>query len=62
MSVLQLGIVGFDQRGRVMRANKLTGAAPRWIDLNGRWAVPGTTYGQRIIAIANQLLKYEEHV
>lgn len=25
------------------------GIAPRWIDLNGRWAVPGTTYGQSII-------------
>jgi N-acetylmuramoyl-L-alanine amidase len=62
MSVLQLGIVGFDPRGRVMRGNKLTGSASRWIDLNGRWAVPGTTYGQRIIEIANQLLKYEEHV
>ena len=58
MSVLQLGIVGFDPRGRVMRGNKLTGSAPRWIDLNGRWAVPGTTYGQRIIKIANELLKY----
>jgi hypothetical protein len=25
------------------------GAAPRWIDLNGKWAVPGTTYAQGII-------------
>ena len=25
------------------------GIAPRWIDLNGRWAVPGTTYGHSII-------------
>ena len=62
MSTLQLNIVSFDPRGRVMRGNKLTGSAPRWIDLNGRWAVPGTTYGQRIIAIANKLLKYEERV
>ena len=62
MSVLQLGILGFDPRGRIMRGDNLLGSAPRWIDLNGRWAVPGTTYGQRIIEIANQLLKYEEHV
>jgi hypothetical protein len=25
------------------------GKAPRWIDLNGKWAVPGTTYAQTII-------------
>jgi hypothetical protein len=25
------------------------GIAPNWTDLNGRWAVPGTTYGQSII-------------
>jgi hypothetical protein len=27
------------------------GIAQRWIDLNGRWAVPGTTYGQSILKI-----------
>ena len=26
------------------------GIAPKWTDLNGRWAVPGTTYGQSILA------------
>ncbi len=26
------------------------GVATNWTDLNGRWAVPGTTYGQSIIA------------
>ncbi len=26
------------------------GVAPNWIDLNGRWAVPGTNYGQSIIS------------
>src|SRR5680860_107741 len=25
------------------------GDAPRWVDLNGKWAVPGTTYAQTII-------------
>lgn len=25
------------------------GICPRWIDLNGKWAVPGTTYGQDIM-------------
>lgn len=27
------------------------GIAPLWTDLNGRWAVPGTTYGQSILKI-----------
>ncbi len=34
---------------------KYHGQAPRWIDLNGRWAVPGTTYGQGIIRIYNEM-------
>ncbi len=32
------------------------GAAPRLCDLDGRWAVPGVGYGQRIAAIANQII------
>lgn len=31
------------------------GAAPRWVDLDGRWAVPGTTYGQTILQICNNI-------
>jgi uncharacterized protein YjdB len=27
------------------------GIAPKWVDLNGRWAVPGTNYGQEILAL-----------
>jgi hypothetical protein len=27
------------------------GHAPRWIDLNGRWAVPGTTYAHRFVGV-----------
>lgn len=30
---------------------------PHWIDLNGRWAVPGNTYGQRIMNIFQQILE-----
>ena len=33
------------------------GVAPNWIDLNGRWAVPGTTYGQSILALYDELVK-----
>ena len=28
-----------------------------WMDLNGRWAVPGTYYGQRIMDIFQQILR-----
>ncbi len=30
---------------------------PQWVDLNGRWAVPGNTYGQRIMNIFQQILE-----
>jgi hypothetical protein len=35
------------------------GAAPALNGLNGRWAVPGTTYGLKIAAVANAILKGE---
>lgn len=31
------------------------GVAPTWEGLNGKWAVPGTTYAQSIIVLYNQL-------
>ncbi len=31
------------------------GKAPNWVDLNGKWAVPGTTYGQTILGICNEM-------
>ncbi len=31
------------------------GQAPRWVDLDGRWAVPGTTYGETILSIYNNM-------
>jgi Mannosyl-glycoprotein endo-beta-N-acetylglucosaminidase len=34
------------------------GQAPRWVDLDGRWAVPGTTYGQTILSIYNNMRTY----
>ena len=34
----------------------LKGRAPNWEDLNGKWAVPGTTYGQTILGIYNRML------
>lgn len=31
------------------------GIAPNWQDLNGRWAVPGTNYGQNILSIYEKI-------
>lgn len=33
------------------------GAAPTWAGLNGRWAVPGTTYASKIAEIANAIVR-----
>lgn len=35
------------------------GIAPGWLDLNGIWAVPGTTYGQQILAIYDKILTFD---
>ena len=32
------------------------GSAPTWTALNGKWAVPGTTYGQSILALYQQMI------
>jgi len=34
------------------------GVAPLWTGLNGRWASPGTTYGQGCISLGNRLLTF----
>lgn len=39
----------------VMRTNNF-GTARYWTDLNGKWAVPGHGYGEKILAIYNNIL------
>ncbi|WP_040203149.1 N-acetylmuramoyl-L-alanine amidase [Neobacillus jeddahensis] len=34
------------------------GSAPRWIDLNGKWAVPGETYGQMILELYAKIVSH----
>lgn len=34
------------------------GSATTWIALNGKWAVPGTTYGQLILSLYNRMIQY----
>ena len=36
-------------------SQRLRGVAPTWRGLNGRWAVPGTDYADKVAAIANHL-------
>ncbi|WP_456273006.1 N-acetylmuramoyl-L-alanine amidase [Bacillus sp. AK031] len=41
------------------RFNLVTrGIAETWTDLNGRWAVPGTTYGQSIIRVYKRMVNH----
>lgn len=34
------------------------GSAPTWTGLNGKWAVPGTTYGQSILSLYNRMVQF----
>ena len=38
-----------------VKAKGWVGTAPLWTDLNGKWAWPGTTYGQDIISLGKRL-------
>jgi len=38
------------------QSHPFAGIASRWVDLNGRWAVPGTSYAQQIARVAMLLL------
>jgi len=41
------------------RFNLVTrGSATTWTQLNGKWAVPGTTYGQSILSIYQKMIDY----
>ncbi|WLD94174.1 N-acetylmuramoyl-L-alanine amidase [Alkalihalobacillus sp. AL-G] len=35
------------------------GSAKSWTQLNGKWAVPGTTYGQQILALYEKMIDFE---
>ena len=57
---VQRALSMIDPRYDAVKGRGWLGVAPRWIDLNGRWAYPGRTYGQSIIKIANTLLQNAE--
>lgn len=54
-------LVNFSPRYRVLSQKNLLGTAPRWVDLNGKWAWPGTTYAQRIEKIAETIMNLSEN-
>mgnify|MGYP001066344381 CR=1 FL=1 len=51
---IQLALINYALSYRPLPAN-LRGVAPTITGLNGRWAVPGTTYGQSIVKLVRRM-------
>ena len=45
-----------DPRYDVVKTTRNFGKAKTWSDLNGRWAIPGNGYGQKILKIHSDIL------
>lgn len=45
-----------DPRYQLVKNSSSFGKSVTWTDLNGKWAVPGKTYGQKILAIHAKIL------
>lgn len=45
-----------DPRYELVKRSDKFGGSVTWTDLNGKWAVPGKTYGQKILRIHQQIL------
>ncbi|WP_157721998.1 S-layer homology domain-containing protein [Tumebacillus avium] len=58
-SPLPAGVKVVDPRFAILESAGLRGVAPTWEQLSGRWAVPGTTYGQSIVALWQQILQIQ---
>jgi len=54
MNAVQLQMSNKSPRRSILGAYR--GVAPQLIGLNGRWAVPGSSYGQNIANVANKLV------
>lgn len=46
-----------DPRYELLKRSGNFGKAVTWTDLNGKWAVPGKTYGQMILTIHQRILR-----
>jgi hypothetical protein len=53
---LPAGVKVVDPRFQILESAGLRGTAPTYEQLNGKWAVPGTEYGQKIVALWKQML------
>jgi len=56
LSYIQRMIAAASPRIESMTKAGYRGIAPTWVGLNNRWAVPGTTYAQAIVTIANKIV------
>jgi len=45
-----------DPRYELVKSTDKFGKSPTWTSLNGKWAVPGTTYGQMILTIHEKII------
>lgn len=52
---LPAGRAVVDPRFGLLQSSGLRGSATTWESLNGKWAIPGTTYGQDILRIGAQI-------
>lgn len=45
-----------DPRYRLLKSSKNFGRIKTWTELNGKWAVPGNNYGQKILKIHEKIM------
>ncbi len=50
---LQKAIASADPRYAALVKKNWVGSAPRWQDLNGKWAYPGVGYGESIVVLGS---------
>lgn len=60
MTYQQKALAQVSPRYGILEAKGLLGSSPNWVDLNGKWAFPGTTYAQRIASIAEHIIAFTE--
>ena len=46
-----------DPRYNLLKSSKNFGGAKTWTELNGKWAVPGRNYGQKILKLHEKIMR-----
>jgi hypothetical protein len=49
-----------DPRYELLKFSKNFGGVRTWTELNGKWAVPGINYGQKILKIHEKIMQEGE--